>query len=79
MNVPLVITDLCASKNLDNSRILSDGKYKYFATKTNIYIKKMNKLARSFIILDENNIITNILLNKEIVKKPNFKELEKLI
>ncbi|MCK5806826.1 MAG: redoxin family protein [Mycoplasmataceae bacterium] len=79
MDEPSIITDWCAGKGVDNSRIVSDSKFKEFATKTNIYITEINKLARGFIVLDETNTITHILLNDEIAVAPDFKKLEELI
>ena len=79
MDGPEVIKDWCAGKGIDNSRIVSDSKYKEFATKTNVYITKIDKLGRGFILLDENNMITNVLLNDEIAANPDFAKLDELI
>ena len=79
MDGPDVIKEWCAGKGIDNSRIVSDSKYKDFATKTNIHITEIDKLGRGFILLDENNIITDILLNDEVAENPDFAKLDELI
>ncbi|CAM9126325.1 redoxin domain-containing protein [Mycoplasma marinum] len=72
MDTPETQSKWCAAHNIDNILIVSDEEYKEFADKTNIYITKIKKHARGFILLDENNIIQDMVLNEEIAKDPDF-------
>ena len=76
---PEIIKNWCAGKGVENSRIISDGKYLDFAKKTNTLIVELKLLSRGFIVLDEKNKVTNVLLNEELAEVPEFDELEKLL
>ncbi|MCP4336879.1 MAG: redoxin domain-containing protein [Mycoplasma sp.] len=62
----------CAANGLENIIIISDKEYKDFAIKTNTLINKIKKLVRGFILLDENNIIQGISINKEVSSDPDY-------
>lgn len=74
-----VIKDWCAAHNIDNVFIVSDKEYKEFARATNLYVKKINKLARGFIILDENNIIIDQSFKADLSEEPGFEMVEKYL
>ncbi|NQZ29192.1 MAG: redoxin family protein [Mycoplasmatales bacterium] len=69
----------CASKGLENVLIVSDDKYKEFQKLTNLYIPKIDKLIRGFILLDEENIIRGITLNSELAEDPDYASVDEWI
>lgn len=73
------INEWCLAKDAGNVDVWSDKKYKDFGTKTNTIIVKLNKLARGFIILDKENKIIDLSINKEIAKDPNYELVEKYL
>lgn len=62
----------CIENDGLNSLIWSDLKFGDFGKKTNSLIKKINKLNRGFLLLDENNNVEEVSWNSELVDTPNF-------
>ena len=73
-----VINDWCLANNVENVDIWSDLKLGEFGDATNMHIKKLKKLARGFIILDDSNKIFNISVKKELNSAPDYSPLEEL-
>lgn len=78
MDAVEVINTWCVAKG-QNVDIWSDLKYKEFASKTNALIPALNKLARGFIVLNEQNEIIDIDFVKELSEMPNFELLNKYL
>lgn len=66
----------CARNEADNITIISDRKFKEFQTQTNIYLPKIRKLGRGLIVLDENNTVIDITVNKELSVEPDWTILD---
>lgn len=79
MNDVKDINEWCLSKGADNSIVLSDLKYKDFGDKTNLYIPKLNKLGRGILVLDNDNKVISININKDIAKSPDYEYVMGLI
>ncbi|MCK5866771.1 MAG: redoxin family protein [Mycoplasmataceae bacterium] len=76
---PEIIKNWCAGNGVENSRIVSDGKYLDFAKKTKTLIVELKLLSRGFIILDEKNKVTHVLLNDELNETPDFAKLDEIL
>lgn len=73
------INKWCLASGVENIHIWSDWKLREFSSKTNAIIRKINKLARGFIILDDKNKIIEVSLNSEIAQEPDYSVLEKYL
>lgn len=73
------IKQWCHAKDVSNITILSDKELHDFADKTNLLLKMISKLARGFILLDENNIITDMAFKEELSHEPDFEKLKSWI
>lgn len=74
-----VIKEWCIAHEFSNITILSDKKYKHFAELTNLYIPKLHKLARGFIILDNENKIIDLSFRHELSEEPDYALVEKYL
>lgn len=72
------INKWCLSRGVDNIIILSDKKYGELGDKTNLLIPKLKKLARGFIVLDEDNKIQEYSFKEQIAELPDFEMIEKI-
>ncbi|MCK5946077.1 MAG: redoxin family protein [Mycoplasmataceae bacterium] len=69
----------CLANDIDNVDIWTDSKYGEFGNVTNMLITKIKKLARGFIILDENNKIIDVSAKVELAVAPDYTSVEKLL
>lgn len=67
------------SHGVKHSIVLSDKQYRDFGNKTNLYIPKRDQLGRGIIILDKNNKILSIRINKNLAKRPDYKYVMRLL
>lgn len=67
-----VIVNWCAAHGIDNINIVSDREYNEFANATNLYIEGWDKLARGFMILDEDNRIIAQSFKVEQSEDPDY-------
>ncbi len=67
-----VIRDWCAAHGIDNIMILSDREYKEYANLTNLYVEGWDKLARGFMILDEEDTIQAMSFKDEESADPDY-------
>ena len=74
---PEIIKDWCAANDVENISIVTDDKLE-FANATNTFITKIKKLARGFIIVEDNKIL-EISYKKEIASDPDYDLLNKYI
>ena len=72
-----VINKWCAANEIDNITIVTDDK-REFANVTNTLITKIDKLARGFIVVEDNKVI-EISYKKEIATDPDYSLLDKYI
>lgn len=70
------INSWCVAKHIENVDIWSDKEQKEFGEVTSTLIKKINKLARGFIITKD-QIITGISFKEEIAEDPDYAWLDK--
>lgn len=74
-DLPFAISRICNSFRKENHLIISDYKYRDFGLKTGLTISELELLARALIVLDANNIVQFIDINKETTDEPNYKKL----
>lgn len=79
LDSPEVQKKWCLAHNEKNIRIVSDKKLMDFSNKTNLYIPKLKTLGRGIIILDKDNVVIKTLINKDMVKQPNFEEIKEFL
>lgn len=72
------INKWCLARGIHNLKIWSD-EYNDFALKTNLFITRLKKIPRGFIVLDQKNKIINMKINKKITKSIDFNALESLL
>lgn len=73
-----VIAKWCASNGLANVDILSDTEGS-FGKATNLLITEINKLARGFIVLNNENKIIKISINGEVAEMPDFTTIDEYL
>lgn len=71
-DLPFALNRFREENNISGVRLLSDYKYGSFGINYGLLIKELNLLARSVIILDKNNVIRYIQIDKEVTNSPNF-------
>lgn len=72
------INKWCLAKGIENITIWSD-EYLDFATKTNLFIPRIKRLARGIIVLSNNNRVISIDIAHDLRKNVNFKALYNLL
>lgn len=73
------INQWCSANGISNLTILSDHVHKEFGTKTRLLIPAINKLSRGFILLDNDDKVIDLSLNKELAEMPDFDKVNKWI
>ncbi|WP_342264307.1 thiol peroxidase [Spiroplasma endosymbiont of Clivina fossor] len=74
-DLPFAQNRACESFKDNNHILISDYKYRDFGIKTGLVIQKLELLARTLLVLDENNIIIYIDINEETSVEPNYAKL----
>lgn len=70
------IKQWCLAKDISNLIILSDKELHDFTDKTKLLLRMINKLARGFILLDENNFIIDMVFKEELSQEPDFEKVK---
>lgn len=74
MDLPYAQTRYVETKRIDKVKMLSDYKERSFGQNWGLLIKETMLLARSVIILDENDIVQYIQIVPESSHEPNYEE-----
>ncbi|NQZ66344.1 MAG: thiol peroxidase [Mycoplasmatales bacterium] len=69
----------CAATGNENMKIVSDYKEREFSLKYGMLIKELKLTHRSLIVVDENNKVTNFLVEEEATDMPNFEKLNEIL
>jgi thiol peroxidase len=76
MDLPFAIKRFCSTAGIDRAKALSDHREASFGTAYGVLIKELRLLARSFFIIDKNNVVRY----KEIVaEQSNHPDYEKAL
>lgn len=79
LDLPSAQKKWCAANGLENIKIVSDYKDREFSTKYGLLIKELKLIHRTIIVLDENNVVTNIIARNEVTDTPDFDKLEEVL
>ena len=74
-DLPFALTRGCESFLNPNHILLSDTNYRDFGNKTNLYFDFNNLLARSVIVLNENNEVIYLQIVNPVSSEPNYQEV----
>lgn len=64
-------------KHSEKMMMLSDKEMQQFALATNAYIPKLERLARGFIVLDDNNVILEMSFKQNVGDWPDWEFVKK--
>ena len=79
LDLPSAQAKWCAATGNENIKIVSDYKDREFAKKYGLLIKELKLIHRSIIVLDENNLVTDILTKNEVTEDPDFDKLKEIL
>ena len=73
-DLPFAQKRFCEANNINKVITLSDYKFSSFGINYGLLIKELNLLARSILIVDENNIIRYFQIVKELTSVPDYQD-----
>lgn len=73
-DLPFAQKRFCKSNDIESIKVLSDYKYSSVGINYGLLIRELNLLARSIIILDQNNVVRYFQLVSELSEEPNYQE-----
>ncbi|MEW5895911.1 MAG: thiol peroxidase [Candidatus Omnitrophota bacterium] len=83
MDLPFAINRFCEKNNIRKVKLLSDHRYTSFGLNYGLLIKDLHLLARSVLIVDENDVLRYYEIVEELDKSPDYDrclaELENII
>ena len=71
-DLPFAQKRFCSENEIKNVSVLSDYKYSSFGINYGLLIKEMNLLARSMLIIDQNNIVRYTRIVDELSVPPDY-------
>ncbi|PQV65465.1 thiol peroxidase, atypical 2-Cys peroxiredoxin [Abditibacterium utsteinense] len=75
VDTPFAQNRWCAAEGVEKMHLLSDYKGQTFGHDYGLYINDMGTLARSVIIVDQNDKVAYLQLVPEIGQEPNYEEV----
>ena len=73
-DLPFAQKRFCSENEIKNVSVLSDYKYSSFGINYGLLIKEMNLLARSVLIIDQNNIVRYTRIVDELSAPPDYED-----